>query len=100
MKINIGFQSSCSECSIILYTQKLDTVQKEFLNTFLKTHKLEWIWTPMHNVSIEDEKEAIWAIKDNLEACAKMMQVNLVENEHYRVMRDDSYYDSIEDKTI
>ena len=107
MKIELGIQPNCSECSIVIFSDKLTKKQKDFFNKFIKDNNYKSIITPKGNISIETEhggkltgKEDLWKLRDVIEGISKHNKLFIYENEHYRLVRDESYDDAIEDKTI
>jgi hypothetical protein len=95
-------QPNCSECALVVYPDKLDLMQKKFFNKFRKTHLMAEtiITTPKGNISIESDKEGIAAIKTQLETLAAWEGRKFKHEEEFDTIRDESYYDMIEEKRI
>ena len=113
MKIEIGIWANCSEASIVIYPDKLSPEQKEFVNRFLSKQNLNTKLTPKKNIAIEladyesetqypRHKEDLWEIADDIELLSDWdnKALKLKREIHFDLMRDESYYDMIEEGTI
>lgn len=107
MEIEVGVQPNCSECALVIFSDKLKKKQLEFINKWIKDKKLNPIKTPKGNISIEtgsseglNDKEDLWNLRDSLEELSKFLKLFIYEDDQYRLVRDDSYYDAIEERAI
>lgn len=101
MKLNKGFNPSCSECAFVLYPDKMDEKQKEFIGKFIKKFNLEHKKTPKGNITIEyDDKTMVVKIKELFEMISEWESIEFKEFEQYYAMRDESYYDLLEEGNL
>lgn len=100
MNIEFGIQPNCSEVAFVVYKDKLNKSQLNFVERFFKEKKLVPITTPKGNLSVEFEnKQDVWAINEKFHEIAKFLGFSISE-ESARGVRDDAYYDLIENGEI
>ena len=107
MIVDIGLQPNCSECAIVIFPEKLKAKQKEFIDKWIKDKGLNTVRTPKGNISIEtgnnshiSGKEDLWELRNSIEELSKYLKLFIYENDQYRLIRDDCYYDLIEEGNI
>jgi hypothetical protein len=99
-------QPNCSEVAMVVYPDKMDKNQLAFVQTFLKSKRLSPTKTPKGNLAVEcdDEiltgKESLWRLKDALLDISEFHKMGIEENTHFDLMRDESYFDMIEEGSI
>lgn len=95
-------QPNCSECALVVYPDKLNPAQTRFFQKFRKAHLMAdtVITTPKGNISLEADKEHIFAMKALLESISSWEGVKFKHEEEFDTIRDESYYDMIEEKRI
>jgi hypothetical protein len=99
-------QPNCSEVAIIVYPDKMSSVQNVFVSNFLRSKQLMPNKTPMGNLSIEcdddllQDKYALWKLRDALLEVSEFHKMGLEENTHFELIRDESYFDMIEEGSI
>ena len=107
MQIQTGINPNCSECAFVIYPRMLNIEQKEFFNKFIKDRHLSITKTPKENMSIETGdnnnpcyKDGLWDLRNAIQAISDYNKLNIMEDIHYSLIRDDSYYDLIEEGKI
>jgi hypothetical protein len=116
----VRIQPNCSECSLVVYPDKLNKKQKEFIDKFIKDEKLRskitskgnisietgGIWNPQNEKMLDDgqtnlsDKTDLWALRDKIETLSKHLKLFIYEDNQYRLIRDDSYYDMLDEGHI
>jgi hypothetical protein len=104
MEIEIGIQPNCSECALVVYSDKLSKKQREFFDKFFKEEGYVVKETTQGNLSIEtgpnanpDGKEGLWSLRDKIETLSKHLKLFIYENKQYGLIRDESYDEMIEE---
>ena len=95
-----SIQPNCSECAIVVYSDKLDKKQVEFFEKFIKDENLSWSLTKKKNISITDEKTVLWELHDKIEAISKHLKLFIYKDKHYDLIRDESYYELFDEGKI
>lgn len=100
MKIDFGIQPNCSEVAFVIYKDKLNEKQLKYARKFLADKRLHAIITPLGNISIElDDKSQLWELKEKFHEIAEFIG-NPIPDEFTQTVRDESYYDMIDEKRI
>ena len=107
MEIDFQFQPNCSECALVVYSDKINKKQEEFLKDFFRSKNIDVTITPLGNVAVETEygtntqyKDDLWKLRDLIEEISKFNKINVEEHKHFDLIRDDSWYDMVEEKRI
>jgi hypothetical protein len=103
----IRIQPNCSECALVVYPDKINSKQMDFLNKWFIDKGLTTSFTPLNNIVIEtgvdsnpNYKDGLWALRESIEELSTYLNLGLKEEEHYALIRDDSYYDMVEEGRI
>jgi hypothetical protein len=108
MEVVRGINPNCSECALVVYTDELtEQKQRDFFNKFFKDKGLTVKTTPKGNLTIEtgdegnpDYKDGLWALRDAIYELGCFMGLGIKEDKHYGLIRDESYYDLIDEGEI
>ena len=94
-------QPNCSECALVVYSDKLNKKQEDFFNKFVNDRHINVKRTPKGNLTIEDfDKTKLWQLKESLEEISEWLKIKFKDEEQFDLIRDESYDDMIEEGRI
>ena len=103
----LKIQVNCSECALVVYSDKLEKKQKELVLNFFKKRKLKVKTSKKGNLLIESDYEQypkskmdLWGLADDLEMISDWTGDKIKRETHFDLIRDESYDDMKENGTI
>ena len=107
MEITFGIQPNCSECALVVYSDKINKKQRKFFEDYFQGKNIEYTLTPLGNIAVETSydtnvvfKDDLWKLRDSILEVAGFEKLEIEEDKHFKLIRDESWDDMLEEKRI
>jgi hypothetical protein len=91
---------------MVVYADRVTQKQSAFIQSFFRSKQLTPNRTPKGNMAVEtgdgclEDKTSLWALRNALLEISDFNKMELEENKHFELVRDESYFDMIEEGSI